>query len=161
MRSFSNLWFWIALAVLWSSVSHWVLGVPYDMIVQAQHKGGQAQEDVQDLVRIYVKRLTYIHQTAGLWLIGVISFALCVMLVLGFFYAVEFAQALFLLAFPMSVVAALSLRTAYFIEAAQPIGEPLYKILMRQRLYTQVIGMISIFVTALWGMSQNLSIVPF
>ena len=36
MRSFSNLWFWIALAVLWSSVSHWVLGVPWDMVMRAR-----------------------------------------------------------------------------------------------------------------------------
>ena len=28
---------------------------------------------------------------------------------------------------------------------------------MRHRLITQVIGMISIFITALWGMYQNLS----
>ena len=25
MRSFSSLWYWIGLAVLWSSASHWVL----------------------------------------------------------------------------------------------------------------------------------------
>ena len=31
---------------------------------------------------------------------------------------------------------------------------------MRHRLYTQIIGMFSIFVTALWGMYQNLSIGP-
>ena len=36
MRSFSNLWYWIGLAVLWSSVSHWVLGVPYDSILRAK-----------------------------------------------------------------------------------------------------------------------------
>jgi hypothetical protein len=161
MRSFSNLWFWIALAVLWSSVSHWVLGVPYDMIVRAHRQGGAAEEDVQDLARIYVKRLTYIYRTAGVWVIGCTSFALCVMLVLGFFYAVEFAQALFLLACPMSLVAALSMRTAWVIDGAKLSGERLHKILMRQRIYTQFIGMVSIFVTALWGMSQNLTIGPF
>ena len=32
LRSFSNLWFWIALAVMWSTVSHWVMGVPWDMV---------------------------------------------------------------------------------------------------------------------------------
>ena len=28
MRSFSSLWFWMAIAVYWSLSSHWVLGVP-------------------------------------------------------------------------------------------------------------------------------------
>ncbi|MEM6657489.1 MAG: component of SufBCD complex, partial [Pseudomonadota bacterium] len=32
------------------------------------------------------------------------------------------------------------------------------KTLSRCRLYTQIIGMISILVTALWGMYQNISI---
>jgi hypothetical protein len=41
MRSFSNLWYWIALAVLWSSTSHWVLGVPFDMIQRARRRAGR------------------------------------------------------------------------------------------------------------------------
>ncbi|MEC7258626.1 MAG: component of SufBCD complex, partial [Pseudomonadota bacterium] len=39
MRSFSNLWFWIALAVTWSTTSHWVLGVPFDMVNRARRNG--------------------------------------------------------------------------------------------------------------------------
>ena len=58
MRSFSNLWYWIALAVLWSSVSQWVLGVPFDMILRARReKEGEAMDDLQDLVRINVNRI--------------------------------------------------------------------------------------------------------
>ena len=45
LRSFSNLWYWIALAVLWSSISHWVLGVPHDMIHRARREGGQVLAD--------------------------------------------------------------------------------------------------------------------
>ena len=65
MRSFSNLWYWIALAVLWSSTSHWVLGVPYDMIQRARREGGQAQQDVEDLVRINTSRLLMIVDRSG------------------------------------------------------------------------------------------------
>ena len=60
LRSFSNLWYWIALATLWSSVSHWVLGVPHDMIQRARREGGQAQSDVEDLVRININRLLHL-----------------------------------------------------------------------------------------------------
>ena len=46
MRSFSNLWYWIVLAVLWSSVSHWVLGVPFDMVQRAKRHGGKSLDDL-------------------------------------------------------------------------------------------------------------------
>ncbi|MEP3053977.1 MAG: component of SufBCD complex, partial [Ascidiaceihabitans sp.] len=68
MRSFSNLWFWIALAVMWSTASLWVLGVPNDMIVRARRSAGQAEVDLEDLVRINCNRLLYIAQVSGLWL---------------------------------------------------------------------------------------------
>lgn len=158
MRSFSNLWFWIALAVFWSTASHWVLGVPYDMVHRARRQGGQAEVDLEDITRVNVNRLLYIARVSGLWLLGFACFLLTVLAVLGFWYAVEFAQALFLLGFPMSLVMALSIATARRIEAENTGGEPLRKRLTRHRLYTQMIGTVSIFVTALWGMYQNLSI---
>jgi len=37
MRSFSNLWYWIVLSVLWSTMSHWVLGVPFDTPILGYH----------------------------------------------------------------------------------------------------------------------------
>lgn len=158
MRSFSNLWYWIALAVFWSTASHWVIGVPYDMITRARRVGGQAAVDLQDITRVNVNRLLYIGRTAGYVLLGLISFGLTVLAVLGFVYSVEFAQAVFLLAFPMTLVGLLSLSTARLIEVETPEGEALCKRLMRHRLYTQMIGTLSIFCTALWGMYQNISI---
>ena len=157
MRSFSNLWFWIALAVMWSSASHWVLGVPFDMITRARRHGGQAATDLDDMVRINSNRLLYIAGISGLILMGSISFMLTVLMVLGFVYRVEFAQAVFLLAFPMSLVFALSIRTARQIQDTGLSGEALWVRLARHRIATQAIGMVSIFVTALWGMFQNLS----
>ena len=65
MRSFSNLWYCIALGVIWSSASHWVLGVPHDMIQRARREGAEALDDMQTLVRINVKRLLYIARASG------------------------------------------------------------------------------------------------
>lgn len=158
MRSFSNLWFWIALAVMWSSASHWVLGVPFDMIVRARRQGGQAEVDLEDIVRVNVNRLLYIGQVSGLWLLGLGCFFLTALALLGFVYEVEFAQALFLLLFPMSLLGLLSLNTATLIRRSGLMGEALRARLLRHRVYTQMIGVVSIFVTALWGMYQNLSI---
>lgn len=158
MRSFSNLWFWIALAVLWSSISYWVLGVPWDMIQRARkEETGQAVEDVVDLVRINVNRILHIIEESGLLITGFVCFALTVMFLLGFMFYNEFAQALFLLGFPTSLVGLLSISTARKIRRDEPLGEPLYKLLARHRVYTQIIGMVSIFVTAIWGMLQNMT----
>jgi hypothetical protein len=161
MRSFSNLWFWIALAVVWSTASHWVLGVPYDMVVRARRYGGQAAEDLEDLVRINTNRLLFISSVSGLWLLGFTCFVLTGLALLGFLYGVEFAQAMFLLGFPMSLVGALNLSTARLIQVEGAHGEMLWRRLGRHRTWVQAIGMVAIFVTALWGMYQNLSVGPF
>jgi len=158
LRSFSNLWYWIALAVVWSSASHWVIGVPYDMIQRARRVGGQAERDFEDITRVNVNRMLYIGRVSGLWILGFVCFALSALAMLGFWYGIEFAQAVFLLGFPMSLVGLLNLSTAKQIESEGASGELLQKRLTRCRLYTQIIGMVAIFVTSLWGMYQNLSI---
>ena len=161
MRSFSNLWFWIALAVMWSTASHWVLGVPWDMVVRARRHGGQYEADLEDLVRIYTNRMLYIARLSGLWLSGFVCFFLTLLGLLGFVYAFEFAQAVFLLLFPMTLVGAVSLNSARLIQSHEARGDELHRRLTTHRIITQAIGMVSIFVTALWGMFQNLQLGPF
>lgn len=156
MRSFSNLWYWIVLAVVWSSSSHWVIGVPYDVITRAKRYGGEAEADLHDLVRVNVNRILYIIDTSGIWIVSVGCFGLTVLALLGFVYSVEFAQAVFLIAMPMSILSWLTVRTARKIREAD--GEGLYHKLQVHRVVTQILGMLSIFVTAFWGMWQNLNI---
>ncbi|PCJ07589.1 MAG: component of SufBCD complex [Rhodobacteraceae bacterium] len=156
LRSFSNLWFWIALAVMWSTASHWVLGVPIDLIYRAGRQSGQAEQDLEDLVRVNVNRMLYIMRVSGVWLLGLACFTLSGLLVLGFYYDVEFAQAVFLLVFPMNLIGVISLAIAGRIEREQISGAGLRKVLVRLRLYIQLIGAAAIFVTAMWGMYQNL-----
>lgn len=158
LRSFSNLWYWIALAVTWSTASHWVLGVPYDMVLRARRVGGQAEADLEDLVRINVNRILFIVGEAGLFLMILLSFTLTTLALLGFVYKVEFCQALFLIGAPMTLVAFMSVATARHIEESGDRGEALQRRLSYHRLAVQVLGMISIFVTAVWGMLQNFNI---
>lgn len=161
MRSFSNLWYWIALAVVWSTASHFVLGVPFDLILRAKRNGGQDEVDMHDLVRINVNRILNIGRVAGLWIVGLGTLVLTMLALLGFIYGAEFAQALFLLAFPMSLVGLLSTRAAMKIEATAAAGATLYQQLRRHRFFTQLIGMVSIVVTAMWGMYMNIAVGPF
>ncbi|TNJ41587.1 component of SufBCD complex [Phaeobacter sp. B1627] len=158
LRSFSNLWYWIALAVLWSSASHWVLGVPFDMVGRASRVGGQAAEDLQDAVRIQINRILYISDVAGLFLVALMFFLLTSLILLGFVHGVEFAQAVVLMLLPMNIVGLINLSAARAMQARPHGNEDLRRRLVRTRFYIQLVGIVSIFVTAIWGMYQNLSI---
>ncbi|MBY6065537.1 component of SufBCD complex [Leisingera aquaemixtae] len=158
LRSFSNLWYWISLAVMWSSASHWILGVPFDMVYRARRRGGQAEQDLEDITRVNVNRMLYIAEVSGPWLVALACFLLSALATLGFVYLLEIAQAVFLLAFPMSVVGLISFLTARRIAREGASGEDLRKRLSFCRLYIQFVGTVSILVTAFWGMYQNLTI---
>nr|WP_246849617.1 component of SufBCD complex [Rubellimicrobium arenae] len=155
-RSFSNLWFWIMLAVVWSSATHRILGVPFDMVLRARQQGGQALADLEDLVRIQVNRILFIAEMSGLLIAATLAFGVTTLMVLAFWYGVEFAQAVVLIAVPLAAVGALSLVTARRIARQAPEGEALFRTLARHRAWVQGIGLVSIFVTALYGMYQNL-----
>jgi hypothetical protein len=158
MRSFSNLWYWIALAVVWSSTSYWVLGVPYSMIQQARREGGQAQADVEDMARINVSRLLEVIDKSALMIVGLSFFWLSTLAVLAFYYDLEFAQAVFLLLAPMAVVVWASVRASRRIAAGESTGEALHRRLLVHRRWIQVIGMVAIFITGMYGTWQNISI---
>ena len=147
--------------MLWSSTSHWVIGVPWDLVTRARRSGGQAAADVEVLARVNVNRLLHIARNAGIWLAGFVAFMLTSLALLGFWYKMELAQAVFCMAFPMTFVGLISLRTARLIEAGEGEGEALYRRMFRHRMVTQAIGMMAIFCTALWGMWQNLMVGPF
>jgi hypothetical protein len=55
----------------------------------------------------------------------------------------------------MLLVGYLTTRTAYRIEQTGPQGDDLVRVLMRHRFRVQLIGMLSIFVTSMFGMYQN------
>ncbi len=158
LRSFSNLWYWIMLAVMWSSASHWVIGVPFDMVLRARRQGGDLQHDLEIVARVQAGRLIYIAETSGILMVAFLCFALTTLGLLSVVYGMEFAQAVSLLVLPMVALAGLSLRTARLIAAHDATGEALHHRLSRHRLATQLLGMVSIFVTSMFGMYQNLHI---
>lgn len=157
-RSFGNLWYWIVLAIVWSATGHRVLGVPWDMVVRARRQpGGAAMTDFAEMMRINVdRRLRLLHE-AGLVLAGLAAFVLTSLALLAFVYGNALSQALFLLVFPLMLVAALSLRTARVIRDRALEGPALITAAGRLRLVIQLIAIASIFVTATWGMYQNIS----
>jgi len=152
MRSFSSVWFWIVLALAWSSVSQNVMGAPYDLIVKARRKGGQATEDLNILVSIFVRRRLTVVRRAGHWVLGFQAMLLTAVFITAFWHGMEFAQALFLLFLPLTLTQFLNVRLAFRIEHDNMRDALLQRALLRHRLWLQLIGVLAIFVTAVWGM---------
>lgn len=159
LRSFPSVWYWIVVIVVWSRAAYVVLGVPMDMIERARRAGyeGQAAEELTDLARVGVLRRLRL-QAVGVWLTFAVAFGLTALLVLGFGYGVEMAQAVFLIAVPMTGVLMLSLATARRIRAEDPDTKRLCDILLKHRLWVIVISALALFFTAVWGMIVNLTL---
>jgi len=158
LRSFSSIWYWIVLAVVWSTTSHWVLGVPFDIVLRARRHGNEAMADLEAIVRVNVTRMLYITRESGLWILGFLAFFFTFLLLLAFWYRIEMAQAIALIAVPLTLIGFLSLSVAVRIESTQPSGDDLIRHMVRHRLWTQIVGMISVFVTATYGMYHNLAV---
>ena len=60
----------------------------------------------------------------------------------------------------MALVGLLSLRAARKMATEAHSAEEMRQRLTRHRFHTQLIGVVSIFVTSLWGMWQNMSVGP-
>lgn len=150
--SFSSIWFWILVAISWSSGSHFIIGVPFDLVQRARREGGHYETRVHILLEINVARLRSIQSIAGQLIVLLSSFLLTGFMFLGFIYGVEFFQAAFLLCFPWVFVVMLTMRAVNKLGDELPTGEELYKFFRRLRLSIQFIGLFAIFVTSVWGM---------
>lgn len=155
LRSFSNLWYWIALAAMWSALSHWVMGVPHHMLRQARREGGQTALDVEALVWIRARRSLRLARLLAVPMFFGGAFMLSLLAFLAFRYRIEFAQAVFFLVAPMAVVGWLVQRTARKVEGGENTGEALYRRLAIHRRQVQALGLSAITATSMFGMYQN------
>jgi hypothetical protein len=158
LRSFSNIWYWIVLVAVWSMATHWVLGVPQDVIARARRHGGQAAAELAVMLRVGIRRRMWVLAPFGHWLLGLAFFGMTVLVLLGFVYRIEFAQAAVLLLGPMVLVFALGQRLARRIMALPEDAPEVHALLANHRALVQAIGGLSIFLTTLWGMWQNLTL---
>lgn len=158
LRSFSNLWFWLALAVAWSNATHFIMGVPFDMVGRARRQGGQAMADLEAMAHIQARRRLGVMRGSGVWLVAFWTMLLSFLASLGFRDGHEVAQALVLLLAPLTLAAWLGLRIAARIDRDGLRGEGLARALFWHRVWVQAIGLLAIFVTTLWGTWFNLSV---
>ena len=157
LRTFSNLWYWLMVCVSWMIASHWILGIPFDMIQRARRKGDQAAADLENLTDINVRRLQSLSNEGGFIIVGIIAFLLTSIAMTAFYYRMEVAQGLFFLLFPLTIAGGLNFHASTKLLQDPPRGEDLAKRLMQIRLWIQFIAMISVFFSAAYGMYFNLT----
>ncbi|WP_339107298.1 component of SufBCD complex [Thioclava sp. GXIMD4216] len=156
MHSFSSLWYWIMLAVCWSFAAHFAMGIPYDLVTQYR-RNAETADDLVLAAGLSARRLIRFSQAKAA-LTGGWFFLTSFLLITGFGYGAELAQAAFLLGVPLSFVTIMTLYNAKLLLSLSENGqaEAIANFVHGARFRVQLLGMSVIFVTALWGMLSNL-----
>ena len=155
--SFWSLWFWITHAVAWSMASHFTMGVPYDMVVQANREkteDGPWQHAAEALINAQIFRFTAIWRRYQLPVTGVLAFLLTALATLGTLGQLEFARALLTLLLPLTLIYMLTTRKALKLERLRLSGAALRQAIRRQRLINQLIGLMGIVMATILAIYQ-------
>lgn len=155
-RTFSNIWYWFAVMVSWAVASHWLIGVPFDLLFRARKNKPQDIADLEAIVNVNVRRFARLVDMLGPYLLGFAIFVLTVTGLSGFYYQAELAQGLFILGLPLTIIIILNILVALDLRANPIGGEALVHRLFRLRVWSQAIGMVAVFFTAMYGMWFNL-----
>ncbi len=157
MNSFSSVWYWMILSVSWSLNSHYILGVPFDMVQRAgRRKDADLIPDLEAFTDLSVKRILIISERSGVLFLGAFFFCFSALAILGFAYRVELAQAVFFLLFPLALVWLRSIYVARRFSDTCPRGQDLISALKRHRMFVQGSGLVAITITVIWGMVHNI-----
>ena len=156
LRAFDSLWFWLILGCGWTFATSRVLGVPWDLVQRGWTSDVDGMAELEALVHIFANRVLALFDRAGVWILGLVSFIYTVLGVAGFMYQVQFAQAVLILAFPMSLMVPLNVSTAGRIITQNLYGDALCVILRRHRFLQHILAGVSILISALWGVWQML-----
>lgn len=125
-RSFSSIWYWLMLTLLWTWVGRGALGIPSDVVAAVRRHARQAgaAEGAQagasllllDWLSLVLPRWR-ITPRDGALLLGVVAFGLTLLAGFGFLYGRQTGQALFLLLAPLALLLGLRLRLAAHLDA--------------------------------------------
>ncbi len=139
------------MVVAWSMTAHWTLGVPYDAVINAERKGGVFADQCENLAYINAQRLVYYFEKSGVYIVAFVMFFISSIGTAGYYFGVEFFQALFVLLAPLLVPNFFAVRLAFKLKNEQPEGADLRKLLFRRRLWNQVIGLVAIILATTAG----------
>jgi hypothetical protein len=150
-KSFDDIWYWLLLAVSWSLTTYWTMGVGNHDAREAQEKGGKYLSNFETLVGIYCERVEDGIVRYGPSVVLVVSFVLATLATLGFWFWILFAQAMFILTFPLCLTTLVSIVFASRQARAPEEGKKLLKRYRKLRLLKQTIGVFAIATASFWG----------
>lgn len=153
--SFSSIWFWVFLGILWAHVMQAPLGVPVDLVRRAQGGDGAAADDLRALTGVRLSEAQRLARMAP-WRAGGWAFALALLAGLAVPYGIELAQAALALAVPLAWVRWVETRAAGRM-AEVPDMSALIRAHMALRRKVQGIGIAAVFLTSVFGMLRLLA----
>ena len=155
--SFSSIWYWLGLLVVWSAATHRTLGVPFYYWILARRGDDYMRYYLEQLVPENAQLTLRMYQGAS-WVVfaASASFLVTTWAVLAFYYQSEILQALFFLLVPLSGVAVIRYQFARVIVRTNPQFDDLFRVMYRFRIYTMILAAAIIFLTTFWGMWVNM-----
>ncbi len=166
-RSFMTIWYWLALVGLWSATGRNIMGIPSDIVARARAALASGQGDdpavmtLLDWLSLVLPRWR-LGPTEGAVFLGLTSFGLTSLAVLGFVFWLELAQAVFLLLMPFWLLfwmrVRLARRVTPVVDAAQlgqippeKAARDAARAMTWHRRWVTVLSMVSVLATVLWG----------
>ena len=146
LRSFSSLWYWVAVAVFWIAATGRVLGISFASVNRARG-GGLALMQLETMTQIAVQIWVAGWQKWQVLWVALSAATLVGLSLLAFSYGIELAQALWFLVFPYLMIMALQLRLALRILGDDVGDKALITMMYRFRIKVQLIGFTIISLT--------------
>ncbi|ARO14187.1 hypothetical protein BVG79_00835 [Ketogulonicigenium robustum] len=153
-RSFTSVWYWIGLALVWSIASGRAMGLSWDLVRRARKGDADARRDLDDAARIEIGRIARLTDKSGLFVTALIGFCSISLILLGWVYNVEFFRALTCLYLTWLALGLLDLRWALRIFHDEATGEPLRQRLVRLHWARQGVALVAVLVTLLIGVAD-------
>lgn len=154
-RAFSSFWYWLLVCLIWVRSMGHARGVPLDLLRRAEAGDGPARTALEALVAAEDQARARRPEAFVALEVGIWSFGLTVLAVLGLGYGQELAQACLLIALPQGMVGLVTGRAARAMAGAD--GAALRARLFRLNRHVQWIGIAAVFVSSIFGMLVNLS----
>lgn len=157
--SFWTLWFWLAHVIAWSMASHFTMGVPYDVVIEANREEGEDgpyAQAAEAMLQAQMFRFARLGERYGVGLTGAVAFLLTVLATLGILADLEFARALATIVGPLTFIYVLTILAAISWRRKGLSGAALRAVLKRQRIINQLVGLMGVLLAVIGSMYEAL-----
>lgn len=175
-RSFSSMWYWLLLTLIWTWLGRGALGIPSELVSAVRQRGAAPGAEagavagpdpapesllLLDWLSLVTPRW-HVPDRDGVVLLGAGCFVATLLAGLGFFYGWQAAQALFLLGAPLMVLVVMRVRLAARLREALAGAEAGAQspdaaafaaagMIARHMRATLVLSVVAVAGAALWG----------